>query len=155
MRHVRSIGCFAFVLIASVASACTPQVVVTEAGERITGISLEEHYALTTDVRESTFRGDTLKKMVASMDKHGVFSLTGTYEARGVLDDGSVIVVIRTADDRERRIVVKNCMEPHLCEFLGDALADGSVHHKPSVCRTQNVCEHANEKKPRPNGDGP
>ncbi len=128
-------------LLAGALAACEgPTPIKNAAGERIAAVELREETALGSEPREIDFHGDTLKRAVESMDQRGVFGMNGAYEAKGVLHESTLVVVVRTTDDRERRIVVKDCAEPHVCGFLADMEAAGRFERKPLVCRSSNAC---------------
>jgi hypothetical protein len=126
--------------LAAAAACVEAPPVKTSSGTRIEGVSLEEHYALSDEVREATFRGESLRKAVASMDKNGVFDLQGRYEAKGAIDSASFSISIKQADDKQRLITLVNCAEPHVCAFIDEALAASLIQHKPAVCRADVRC---------------
>jgi hypothetical protein len=74
------------------------------------------------------------------MDKHGVFSLSGRYEATGVLDKSTLTLTVKTVDGRSRAVVAKNCGEEHLCAFFADALKEGVIEKTPLICKDPAPC---------------
>ena len=127
--------------IALVASACEPPPPIkTASGERIDSVSYEETFPLSKDGNEVTFHGDRLRKAVAMMDRSGVMGMSGDYAATGVLDKSTLTLTVRTIDNRERKLVVKNCTEPHLCAFFAEAVKSGVVEKTPVVCRDSPAC---------------
>lgn len=124
-----------------VALACEPAAPIkTASGERIGGVSYEERFPLSNDGHETTLRGDKLRKAVAMMDRAGVIAMTGSYEATGVLDKSTLVVTVTTFDNRERKLVVKNCAEPHVCAFFTEAVKSGIADRMPVVCRDALAC---------------
>jgi hypothetical protein len=109
-------------------------------GERIKSVEILEEFASNTDPREASFRGESLQHAVAAMDKRGVWEVSGTFEAKGVIHESTFTLVVRTIDDKERRIVMKDCAEPHVCGFLDDLAAKGRFERKPVACRSSNAC---------------
>lgn len=132
----------ALLLVASFPSiACDPPPPIkTSSGERIASVSFEETAPLTTDTRETTFRGDRLRRAVALMDKHGVFGIEGRYEATGVVDKSTLTMTIKGVDGRERVIVAKNCGQEQLCAFFADAVKEGVIEKLPPICRDPAPC---------------
>jgi hypothetical protein len=74
------------------------------------------------------------------MDKNGVMALQGEYAASGVLDKSTLVVTITTAGSRERKLVVKNCAETHVCAFFAEAVKSGVAEKTPVVCRDAVPC---------------
>lgn len=128
-------------LLSFVAFACEPAAPIkTASGERIGGVSYEERFPLSNDGHETTLRGDRLRKAVEMMDRAGVIAMTGNYEATGVLDKSTLVVTVTTFDNRERKLVVKNCAEPHVCAFFTEAVKSGIADRMPVVCRDALAC---------------
>lgn len=128
-------------LLSFVALACEPAAPIkTASGERIGGVSYEERFPLSNDGHETTLRGDKLRKAVEMMDRAGVIAMTGNYEANGVLDKSTLVVTVTTFDNRERKLVVKNCAEPHVCAFFTEAVKSGIADRMPVVCRDAIAC---------------
>jgi hypothetical protein len=121
--------------------ACEPPPPIkTASGERIDGVSYEEKFPLSNDGHETTLHGDKLRKAVAMMDRAGLIAMTGNYEAPGVLDKSTFIVTVTTSDNRERKLFVKNCAEPHLCAYFTEAVKSGLADRMPVVCRDAVAC---------------
>ncbi len=134
MRAVIAVTCMLLV-------ACDPPPPVKNAkGERIGSVELREEFATSEDPREVSFKGDTLKTAVDLMDKRGVFDLSGTFAAKDVMHQATLVLVVKTTDEKERRVVVKDCAEPKICGFLADMEAAGKFERKPVVCRSSNAC---------------
>lgn len=119
----------------------------TASGQRVAGVTIEERFPLSDNVYEMAFRGERLRKAVELMDKHGVFALSGSYEASGALDTSTVTITIVSGEekdkgDKERRIVVKNCAETKFCAFAEEAKTTGIIDKQPKVCRTAQACSH-------------
>jgi len=128
-------------LLAFVALACEPAAPIkTSSGERIGGFSYEERFPLSNDGHEKTLHGDHLRRAVEMMDRAGVIAMTGNYEATGVLDKSTLVLTVTTFDNRERKLVVKNCAEPHVCAFFAEAVKSGVVERTPVVCRDAVAC---------------
>ena len=129
------------VALSTLGLACEPvPPVKTASGERIGGVSYEEKFPLSNDANEVTFQGARLRRAVELLDKHSVFALSGDFQASGVLDKSTLVLVIRNAENRERKVVVKNCAEPHLCAFFADAIQRGLVEKLPVICREAIAC---------------
>lgn len=140
MQHVTRPTVVVLVLFA-VLAACDPGPPIRAAsGEHIGGISYEERFPLSNDVHNASFHGDRLRRAVELMDKNGVMPLTGEVAATGVLDKSSLTIVVTGTDGRERKLVVKNCAEPHVCAFFAEALKNGIVEKLPVVCREPVAC---------------
>lgn len=121
--------------------ACGPVTTIkTSSGDQIGHASFEERFPLSSEAHEVTFHGDDLRRAIALMDRHGVLALSGTYEASGVLDKSTLVLSVRTTDDRERKVVVKNCAEPHVCAFFTEAVTSGVVKKTPVICRDVVAC---------------
>lgn len=131
----------AFAAIGSASVACEPPPPVKSAsGERVSEVSYEERFPLSNDGHEVTFHGDRLRRAVELLDKHGAMGLSGDFAATGVLDKSTLVFVVRSADNKERKVVVKNCAEAHLCTFFADAVKSGLVEKTPVVCREAVAC---------------
>lgn len=130
-------------LVLALAACDPPPPVKTASGERIGAVSYEEKFPLSNDGHEVTFHGDRLRRAVELLDKHGVLALSGEVQASGVLDKSTLVLVVRTSDDKERKLVVKNCAEPHVCAFFAEALKSGVVEKIPVVCREAVACAGA------------
>lgn len=129
--------CTFFVVLA----ACDgPPPVKNSHGERIKSVELREDFATNPEPREVSFRGEGLRQAVEAMDKRGVFDLQGSFEAKGVIHESTLTLVVRTVDDREKRIVIKDCAEPHVCGFLADMESAGRFERKPLACRSSSTC---------------
>jgi hypothetical protein len=129
---------FAFLLVCE---ACEPSVPIkTASGERIDGVSYEERFPLSNDAHDATFHGDRLRRAVEMMDRAGVIGMSGSYGSTAVLDKSTLTITVTTSDKRERKIVVKNCAEPHVCAFFTDAMKNGVVEKMPVVCRDAVAC---------------
>ena len=102
----------AVLLVMSIVACDPPPPIKTSSGMRVGSVEYQESFARSEDVHSTAFHGDRLRRAVELMDKNGVFALSGSYEAKGVLDASTLTIVVRTTDDRETRIVVKNCAEP-------------------------------------------
>jgi hypothetical protein len=133
--------------LSMLAAACSSKPVMDARGEPVTEIRFEERFALDAEGKSKSFRGDELKQTVELLDKNGVLALDGTFAATGVVDQSQVDVVVVTGANggrgEGRRIVVKNCAEPHLCAFFADAKKSGLVEHIPGVCRDTTPCAPA------------
>jgi hypothetical protein len=120
-----------FVIAFALLAACEPPPPVkTASGERLESISVEE----------TRLTGDRLRAAVALMDKHGVTGMTGTLSAKGVVDSGSVSVVVRPVGGSERRVTARSCVEPKLCAFLDEALAQHLIERRPVACKSAATC---------------
>jgi len=103
-------------------------------------VSFEERFPLSTDANEVTFHGDRLKRAVEMLDKAGAIALSGDYAATGVLDKSTLVLTVRNADQKERKLTLKNCAEPHVCAFFTEAVKNGVVEKLPVVCRDPVPC---------------
>jgi hypothetical protein len=127
--------------VAAASAACDPPPPVKSAsGERIAGVSYEEKFPLSNDGHEVVFHGDRLRRAVELLDKHGAMGLTGDFQAAGVLDKSTLVLVVRDTGGKERKLVMKNCAEPHVCAFFADAVASGLADKPPVVCRDAVAC---------------
>ena len=132
---------FLFALFAFASLACEPAPPVkTASGERIASVSYEERFPLSNDAHETTLHSDRLRRAVEMMDRAGVTAMTGNYEATGVLDKSTLVLTVTTIDRRERKLVVKNCAEPHVCAFFAEAVKSGVAERLPVVCRDALAC---------------
>ncbi len=132
---------FVAALLAFIPIACEPSAPIkTAAGERIEGVSYEEHFPLSNDGHETTLRGDRLRRAVEMMDRAGVIAMTGNYAATSVVDKSTLVLTVSTGNKTERRLVVKNCAEPHLCAFFAEAVKSGVADRTPVVCRDAVAC---------------
>jgi len=131
-------------LLASVVAvaACGPVVPVKAAsGERIGMVSYEESFSLSKETQEVSLSGDALRRAVEMMDRAGVMTMpAGTHEVKGVLDKSTLTLVIRTVDNRERKVIMKNCAESHICAFFAEAVKGGVVDKTPALCRDAVAC---------------
>ncbi len=128
-------------LLAFLGLACEPAPPIkTASGERLGGVSYEERFPLSNDGHATTFHSDRLRRAVEMMDRAGVISMTGNYEATGVVDKSTLVLTVTTSDNRERTLTVKNCAEPHLCAFFAEAVKSGVVERLPVVCRDGLAC---------------
>lgn len=123
-----AVGAFACVVPAMSAS-----------GALVTEIAIEEHYALSNDLLEVSFRGKALERVVNLFDKHHLFGLRGTYHATGVVDTSRVVLFVRDGKD-EKKVVIQNCREPRFCAFVAEALEQGELKKPFAICRSENVC---------------
>lgn len=123
-------------VLASAALACEPAAPIkTASGDRIGSVSYEERFPLSNDGHETTLHGDRLRRAVEMMDRSGVMAMSGNYEAPGVLDKSTLVVTVTTIDNKERKLTLKNCAEPHVCAFFTEAVKSGIVEKMPVVCR--------------------
>jgi hypothetical protein len=111
----------------------------TASGEHVTGVSYEERFPLSSDTHETTFHGDRLRRAVEMMDRTGMIAMSGTYQAIGALDKSMLIVTI-TAENTQRKLVIKNCAEPTVCGFFANAVKSELVDKAPVVCRDAIPC---------------
>ena len=124
--------------------ACDPPPPIkSSSGEMIDGVSFEETFALSSEVKSSSLRGERLRAGVALMDKHGVLAMKGEYKANGVLDKGTLTIFVKPISGAERMITFRSCASENVCKFFGDAVAEGIVDHTPIVCRNRTSCEAA------------
>lgn len=107
----------------------------TASGEVIEEITYEERFPLTTDVHEVTFHGDRLRKAVALMDRAGVTGMSGSFQSSEMVDKSTLVLTIHAAEHRDRKILVRNCAEPHVCAFFAEAVKSDLVEKVPVVCR--------------------
>ena len=78
---------------------------------------------------------------VELMDKHGVMKLSGSFESKAVVHTGSVTVIVKPTDGKERRILVQSCAHENVCPFLEAARDSGLIKHKPVACKSEAPCE--------------
>ena len=130
---VRTAIALSLSLLACACSSGPP--IKTASGEVIEGVSYEERSPLSPDVQEVTFRGDRLREAVALMDRAEVIGMSGSFQATNVVDKSTLVITIRGAEHRERKILVKNCAEPHVCAFFAAAVKSDVVEKVPVVCR--------------------
>lgn len=131
-----------FATLAIVAVACDPPPPVKSAsGELIDGVSFEESFPLSNEVKDASLRGERLRSGVALMDKHGIFALKGDYRATGVLDKSTLTIIVKPVAGQERRATFRSCATDELCAFFEEATAQGVVERKPLVCRSPIPCE--------------
>ncbi|CAN5854694.1 hypothetical protein BH11MYX4_BH11MYX4_56620 [soil metagenome] len=109
-------------------------------GELIESVTYEERFALSTDVHEVKLTGDRLRQALPLMDRAEVTAMSGDFVATGVMDRSTLVFTVRNADQHERRIVLKNCAEPHVCTFLAAAFKDNLIDKMPLVCRDGGRC---------------
>ena len=95
----------------------------TASGELIDGIKFEETFPLSNDVKDSSLSGARLRNAVVLLDKHRVFDLRGDYKASGVLDKGTLTIVVKPAAGAERRTTFKSCGHESVCAFFTEASA--------------------------------
>lgn len=130
------------VLILLLLAACESSPPIKSAsGELIDGISFEETFPLSNDVKDTTLRGERLRTAVAMMDKHGVLALKGEYRASGVLEKGTLTIVVKPVAGAERRVVFKSCGQENVCSFFAEATGQGIVEHMPVLCRNPVACD--------------
>ena len=131
-------------LVSTVAIACESSPPIKSAsGELIDKIVLEETFPLSNDVKDSSLSGERLRNAVALMDKHHIFDLRGEYKASGVLEKGTLTIVVRPVAGAERRTTFKSCGHESLCAFFAEASAQGVVDHTPVLCRNPVACDKA------------
>ena len=104
-------------------------------------MTIEERFATSDEVKETNLRGQRLRAAVELTDKHGVMSLKGSFESKAVVHTGSVTLIVKPAEGKERRIVVQSCAQENVCPFLDAALAQGLIEHKPVACKSEAPCE--------------
>ena len=133
---------YAVLAVGVLVAACDPPPPIkSSSGELIDGVSFEESFPLSNDVKEATLHGDRLRSGVALMDKHGVLGLKGDYRANGVLDKSTLTIVIKPVAGAERRVTFRSCAHDAVCAFFDEAAAQGVVEHKPLVCRNSTPCD--------------
>ena len=124
----------------AVVTSCTGRPPVTTAsGERIDAVTVEESFATSEDVRETSFRGDRLRTAVDLLEKHGILGLTGSFESKAV-HTGKVTLIVKPSGAAERRIVVDTCVHERVCAFFHDAHGRGLVERIPVACKSETPC---------------
>lgn len=133
----------AFAALATLATAtgCNPSPPIqTSSGMAVEGVEIQESFARSDEVHQTTFHGKRLRRAVELMDENGVFGLSGDYGAKGVLDSSTLLVLVHGADHRDTPIQLRNCAEAHVCAFMAEAVSEGVVERLPLVCRSSNRC---------------
>jgi len=108
-------------------------------GELIESVSYEERFPLTKDVHEVTLTGDRLRQALPLMDRAEVTAMSGDFVAPG-MDKSMLVFTVRNVDQRERKIVLRNCAEPHVCTFFAAAFKGNLIERMPVVCRDGGRC---------------
>lgn len=129
------------IVAASIAGCDSGPPIKTASGELIDGIAFEETFPLSNDVKDSSLHGERLRSAVALMDKHRVFDLKGEFRATGVLDKGTLVIVIKPVAGAERRVSFKSCGHEHVCAFFAEASSQAVVDHTPVLCRNPVPCD--------------
>ena len=130
------------VLVVAAAAGCdSGPPIKTASGELIDTIKFEETFPLSTDVKDTKLSGERLRSAVALMDKHRIFDLKGDYKASGVLEKGSLAIVVKPLSGAERRTTFKSCGHEGVCAFFNEASASGVVDHTPVLCRNPVPCD--------------
>jgi hypothetical protein len=119
----------------------------TASGELIDTIKLEETFPLSSDVKESSLSGERLRNAVVLMDKHRIFDLRGEYKASGVLDKGTLTIIVKPVAGAERRTTFKSCGHESVCAFFTEASANAVVDHTPVLCRNPVPCDKPRSEK--------
>lgn len=119
----------------------------TASGELIDTIKFEESFPLSNDVKDSSLGGERLRNAVALMDKHHLFDLRGEYKASGVLDKGTLAIIVKPVAGAERRTTFKSCGHESVCAFFNEASANNVVDHTPVLCRNPVPCDKARSEK--------
>lgn len=143
---LRSSVCSAMIAVAMVACDSGPPIK-TASGELIDSIKLEETFPLSNEVKDSSLSGERLRNAVALMDKHRVFDLRGEYKASGVLDKGTLTIVLKPVAGAERRTTFRSCGHEGICAFFAEASATGVVDHTPVLCRNPVPCDKPRSEK--------
>ena len=107
----------------------------TASGEVIESVTYEERSPKSTDTREVKLSGDRLRTAVALMDRSEVTGMSGDYQSTERGDKDSLVITIVGAENRQRKIVVTNCAEVHVCGFFAAAVKSEIVDKVPAVCR--------------------
>lgn len=128
------------IAVASVACESSPPIK-SSAGELIDGISFEETFPLSNDVKDASLHGERLRTGVAIMDKYGVLALRGDYRASGVLEKGTLTIIVKPVAGAERRVTFRSCAEENVCKFFEEAAAQGVIEHVALVCRNRIACD--------------
>jgi hypothetical protein len=119
----------------------------TASGELIDTVRFEETFPLSNDVKESSLGGERLRNAVVLMDRHRIFDLRGEYKATGVLDKGTLTVVVKPVAGAERRTTFKSCGHEAICAFYAEASANGVIDHTPVLCRNPVPCDKPRSEK--------
>jgi hypothetical protein len=128
--------------VAVIAACDSGPPIKTASGELIDSIKFEETFPLSNDVKDSSLGGgERLRNGVALMDKHRLFDLRGEFKASGVLDKGTLTIVVKPASGAERRSTFKSCGHEGVCAFFAEASASGVVDHTPVLCRNPVPCD--------------
>lgn len=131
----------AFVLAIS-ASACDQgPPVKTARGEIIKNVEYEEVYSRSSETNGRTVSGPQLQKFVELLDKHELVSRTGSHDAKGVLDSGTLTLIVRPYSGGERKITLKNCSDEKVCAFFKDVHAAGLMQKEPMLCTSAKPCD--------------
>ncbi|MBX3214668.1 MAG: hypothetical protein KF850_21715 [Labilithrix sp.] len=128
------------VVIASVLGCGGGPPVKTASGERIERVTIEERFATSDEVKETTLRGERLRTAVELMDEHDVTTLNGNFESKSVVHTGNVTVIVKPVTGAERRIFVESCAHKKLCPFLEAAQAKGLIERRPLACKSEARC---------------
>lgn len=105
-------------------------------GARVVRITITESLALRAhQPARVELSGADLGPAVSLLDRHGVLKLTPEALTSYGADGSSVVVDVELAGGGERRFVLSNCPEPHVCGFLRDAVASGLLTRLPETCR--------------------
>ena len=124
----------------SVACESSPPIK-SSGGELIDGVAFEETFPLSNDVKESSLHGERLRTGVEIMDKYGVLALRGDYRATGVLEKGTLTIIVKPVAGAERRVTFRSCAEEKVCKFFEEAAAQGVIEHVALVCRNRIPCD--------------
>jgi len=131
----------ALVLLLALASCESSPPIKSSAGELIDGVSFEETFPLSNDVKESSLHGERLRTGVAIMDKYGVLALRGDYRASGVLEKSTLTIIVKPVAGAERRVTFRSCADEKVCKFFDEAAAQGVIEHVALVCRNRIACD--------------
>jgi len=131
----------ALVLLLALASCESSPQIKSSAGELIDGVSFEETFPLSNDVKESSLHGERLRTGVAIMDKYGVLALRGDYRASGVLEKSTLTIIVKPVAGAERRVTFRSCADEKVCKFFDEAAAQGVIEHVALVCRNRIPCD--------------
>ena len=131
----------ALVLLLALASCESSPPIKSSAGELIDGVSFEETFPLSNDVKESSLHGERLRTGVAIMDKYGVLALRGDYRASGVLEKSTLTIIVKPVAGAERRVTFRSCADEKVCKFFDEAAAQGVIEHVALVCRNRIPCD--------------
>lgn len=146
MRLPFSLG-VAIAMLGMVASCDSGPPIKTASGELIDSIKFEESFPLSSDVKDSSLGGERLRNAVVLMDKHHLFDLRGEYKASGVLDKGTLTIVVKPVAGAERRTTFKSCGHDAVCAFFAEASASNIVDHTPVICRNPVPCDKPRSEK--------